>query len=92
MAKQERDEQVSQVESGLESREGPKLVRAIFEMDDGSVKYLEGVEAAKWVEIMDGMMTLAYVHGNRGTGLDKLNWKETTKEGLGRLINESSTE
>lgn len=50
--------------------------RIIFENDDGTVRYLEGDVVQKWEDIMNGLVTLGFVHGEQGqAGLKSIEWK-----------------
>jgi len=53
--------------------------RIIFEYQDGTVDYLEGDQAEKWSNVINGLITLGLVHGRRGQKeLGSLQWREAT--------------
>jgi len=55
-------------------KESPK--RVIIENQDGTIRYLEGADAEKWDRVVNGLVTLGFVHGHQGQDeLASLNWK-----------------
>lgn len=40
-----------------------KLIKVIFEYQDGTRKYIEGVELERWEKFNDGVAILAHTHG-----------------------------
>ena len=50
--------------------------RIIIESLDGTVKYLDGEDAAKWSRVMGGLVKLGFIHGKKGKEeLGSLEWK-----------------
>jgi len=43
-----------------------KTRRIIFEKIDGSTHYLEGDDAEKWENVINGLISLGFAHGGQG--------------------------
>lgn len=64
----------------------PTLRRILVELDNGTVRYLEGDDARKHDEAMRAILNRAQV--TRGAELPDVNWKEINVREVGSLFSE----
>lgn len=66
------------------------ISRVIFQKEDGTVEFLDGVDASLWVKTITDFVLLGYSHGDqRQRELNSLNWKKA--ERLGDIVNDTES-
>lgn len=56
-----------------------KLIKVLFERDDGEVKYLEGKDAQRWEDEVNSIVAHGFAHGLK-LDVGELKWKVEHKE------------
>jgi hypothetical protein len=87
VGKNDQIQKVNERETGVGIIE-PTLTRVTLEYSDGTLNFVEGEDAEKWIKFIDSALVMSYIHGGRQPDVDlqqatmkdvfRFFWRQTT--------------